>query len=85
MPTTFFSVTAVLGEVQRQAGLADRRAGRDEDEVRLLKTRRHRVEVGEAGADAADLALVLMQVVEAVVRRVQEGLERGEPGSPASR
>ena len=71
----------VLGEVQREAGLADRRAGRDEDEVGLLEARRHRVEVGEARADAADLALVLVEVVEPVVRRVEEGLERCEARS----
>ena len=73
----------MLGEVQRQAGLADRWAGGDEDEVRLLKARGQRVEVGEAGADAADLALVLVQVVEPVVGRVEQRLERREAGLDA--
>ena len=62
----------VLGEVQRQAGLADRGAGGDEHEVRLLQARGQRVQVGEAGADAADLALVLVEVVEPVVGAVEQ-------------
>ena len=68
----------VLGEVEREARLADRRSRGDEDEVGSLEARRHRVEVGEAGADAADLALVLVEVVEPVVGGMKERLQRGE-------
>ena len=75
MPTTcLLGDRGVLGEVEREAGLADRWAGGDEDEVRLLEARGHRVEVREAGADAADLALVLVEVVEPVVGGVEQRL-----------
>ena len=59
--------------------LPDRRAGREDDQVALLEAGRQRVEVREAGADAADLAAVGVEVVEPVVGVVEEGLERAEP------
>ena len=43
------------------------------------QTRGHGVEVSEAGTDAADLTLVLVQVVQAVVGAVQQRLERRKP------
>ena len=46
--------------------------------VALLKAAGHRVQVREARADAADLALVLMQIVEPVVSGMEQGLERCE-------
>ena len=70
----------VLGDVEREARLADRRPRGEDDEVALLEARRERVEVGEAGPDAADLAAVGVQVVEPVVGVVEERLERAEPG-----
>ena len=48
-------------------------------EVALLEAGRQGVEVGEAGADAADLAAVGVEVVEPVVGVVEQGLERAEP------
>ena len=70
----------VLGEVESQAGLADGGARCDQDEVGLLQARGECVEVREAGADATDLAFVLVQVVEPVVGAVQQGLQRSEAG-----
>ena len=78
-PTLFFSLDRrVLGDVQREARLADAGPGRDDDEVALLEAGRQRVEVGEAGPDAADLAAVGVQVVEPVVGLVEERLELAE-------
>ncbi len=62
----------VLGDVERQRRLADGRPGGDDDQVRPLQPGRQGVEVLEAGSNAADLTLVLVQVVEAVVGRVKE-------------
>ena len=73
----------VLGDVEREARLADGRAGGDDDQVALLEPGGQRVEVGEAGADAADLAAVGVEVVEPVVGVVEERLERAEPGVDA--
>ena len=73
----------VLGDVEREARLADRRAGGDDDQVALLEAGRQRVEVGEAGPDAADLAAVGVEVVEPVVGVVEERLERAEAGVDA--
>ena len=70
----------VLGDVEREARLADRRPSGEDDEVALLEARRERVEVGEARPDAADLAAVGVEVVEPVVGIVEERLERAEPG-----
>ena len=70
----------VLGDVEREARLADRRPGGDDDQVALLEAGRERVEVGEAGPHAADLAAVGVEVVEPVVGVVEERLERAEPG-----
>ena len=67
----------VLGDVEREARLADAGPGRDDDEVALLEAGRQRIEVREAGPDAADLAAVGVQVVEPVVGLVEERLQRG--------
>ena len=69
----------MLGDVEREARLADRRPGGDDDQVARLEAGRQGVEVGEAGADAGDLAAVGVQVVEPVVGVVEERLERAEP------
>ena len=53
------------------------------DEVRGLQARGQRIEIGEAGPDAADLAPVRVQVVEPVERVVEELLEGREPGGEA--
>ena len=68
----------VLREVEREARLTDAGPGGEDDQVRLLEPAGQRVQVREAGADAADLALVLVQVVEPVVRRVEQRLQRRE-------
>lgn len=68
----------MLRHVEREAGLADGRAGGEDDQVRLLKSRGHRVQGREPGADAADLALVLVEVVEPVIRRVEQRPQRRE-------
>ena len=73
----------MLGDVEREARLADRRPGGEDDQVALLEPGRERVEVGEAGPDAADLAAVGVEVVEPVVGVVEERLERAEAGVDA--
>ena len=73
----------VLGDVEREARLADRRPGGEDDQVALLEPGRERVEVGEPGPHAADLAAVSVQVVEPVVGVVEERLERAEAGVDA--
>ena len=47
----------VLGDVQREGGLADRRPGREDDEVRSLEPGGHPVELGEARRQAREHAL----------------------------
>ena len=69
----------VLGDVEREARLADRRASGEDHEVALLESGRQRVEIGEPGPDAADLAPVGVQVVEPVIGVMEERLERAEP------
>ena len=73
----------MLRDVEREARLADGRSGGDDDQVALLEAGRQRVEVGEAGPDAADLAAVGVEVVEPVVGVVEQRLERAEPGIDA--
>ena len=56
-----------LGDVDRQRGLAHRRARRQDDQIAFLQARRHAVEVEEAGANAGDfLGAVLGQLGDAV-------------------
>src|SRR5205814_9036306 len=63
----------VLRDVQRQAGLSHARTGGQDDEVRRLKAAEQRVQLCEPGRDAQDLAAVLVQVFEPVVRLAEEG------------
>ena len=70
----------VLGDVEREARLADGRAGRDDDQVALLEAGRQLVQVQEARRDAAQLAAVGVEVVEPVVGGVEELLELAEAG-----
>ena len=54
----------VLGDVERERGLAHRRPRRQHDQVALLQAGGHAVEVVEAGAHAGDfLGAVLVQLV----------------------
>ena len=70
----------MLGDVQGEARLADGWPRGDHDQVALLEPRGERVQVGEAGPDAADLATVGVEVVEPVVGVVEQRLQRAEPG-----
>ncbi len=57
----------MLGDVERERGLAHRRARRQHDQVARLQAGGHAVEVVEAGAHAGDvLGAVLVQLVDAV-------------------
>ena len=69
----------VLGDVQREARLADAGPSGEDHEVALLEPGRECVQVREAGADPAHLAAVLVEVVEAIVRVVEEHPQRREP------
>ena len=57
----------VLGDVERERGLAHRRPRREHDQVARLQAGGHAVQVEEAGAHAGDfLGAVLVQLVDAV-------------------
>ncbi len=73
----------VLGDVEGERRLADRGTRCDHDQVARLESRRERIEVGEAAPDARDLTAVGVQVVETVVRIVEQRLERAEAGVDA--
>ena len=62
----------VLGDIQREARLADRWSGREDDEVALLEPCRQGVQLGEAGPDAADLASMGVQIVEPIERLMEQ-------------
>jgi hypothetical protein len=68
----------VLRDVEGEARLAHAGPGGDHDEVALLQARGQGVEVCEPGSHPADLAAVGVQVVEAVVGRVEELSELAE-------
>ena len=68
----------MLRDVEREARLADRWTGGDDDEIAFLEARRQLVEVEEARGDAAQLTAMGVQVVEPVVGRVEQLLELGE-------
>ena len=70
----------MLGDVEREARLADAGPGGEDDQVALLEAGGQRIQVGEAGPDPADLAPVGVQVVEPVVGVVEERLELAEAG-----
>src|SRR5664280_1624481 len=68
----------MLGDVEREARLADAGAGGDHDQVARLEAGGQLVQVREAGGNADDLAAVGVQVVQAIVGVVKEGPKRAE-------
>ena len=56
----------VQRDVRSQAGLSHAGAASDDDEIRFLQAAQNRVQVGEAGGNAQQLILVLLQVLDAV-------------------
>ena len=60
--------------------MPDRGARRKDDQIRGLQASGQRIEIGEAGPDAADLAPVRVQVIEPVERVVEKLLEGRESG-----
>ena len=73
----------VLGNVQRERRLAHRRTRRNDDQVALLQTRRHVIELAEAGRETRDGLLTSIALVDLVDRRLQNIAQRREPGPPA--
>src|SRR5437868_6818137 len=73
----------MLRDVQREARLADRQPRRDQDQIALLEPRRQRVQIGEPGPNAADLAAVGVEVIESVVGVMQEVVELAEANGDA--
>ena len=71
----------VLRDVQDEAGLAHRRPGGDENQVRRLQPRGHLVEVDEAGRHAGDQPLVLLQLLDGREAALHEVAQRHEPGA----
>ena len=68
----------VLGDVEREAGLADAGPGGQDDQVAGLEAGGQLVQVREARGDADDLAAVGVQVVQPVVGVVEERSQRAE-------
>ncbi len=66
--------------VQGQARLSDARASGKDDQVRRLEPAEQGVEPGQAGGDAEDLAAVLVEILEPVIRLAEEGAQRLEAG-----
>ena len=54
----------VLGDVQRERGLSDRRPRRDDDQIRALQARGHPVELGESRREARQHALPAAGVLD---------------------
>ena len=69
----------VLRDVEREARLPDAGPGGEDDEVALLQARRQRVQLAEPGPDPAHLAPMGVEVVEPVVRGVEEVAQGAEP------
>ena len=78
-PTLLRSLTAACSAMLSAKLVLPTEAGRRRPRVALLEARRERVEIGEPGPDAADLAAVGVEIVEAVVCVVEERLERANP------
>ena len=70
----------MLRDVEREARLADAGPRGQDDQVALLEAGGQRVQVREAGPDAADLAAMRVQVVEPVIGGVEEGVQLAEAG-----
>jgi hypothetical protein len=76
-------LAALDGRVQRhvedETRLAHRGPGRHDHEIRLLKARRHLVEIGEPGRHAGDEAAMLLQLLDELVAGVDEVADLDEP------
>jgi len=69
--------THVLRDVEREGRLAHAGPARDDDEVGGLEPRRLQVELLEAGGDAGDVLLALVEALD-VLERVLEDLAHGQ-------
>ncbi len=84
MPTVLPAVEpAVQRDVQHEARLPHRRPRGDDDEVGLLESRRHLVEIGEAAGHAGDQPAMLLQLLDELIAGVDEIAQPHEPGSEA--
>src|SRR5713226_3717659 len=73
----------VLGDVQREGGLAHGGAPRDDDEVARLEARRHPVEIVEAGGEPGDVLLAVVELLDVLEGILQDGPHReGRPLHP---
>jgi hypothetical protein len=68
----------VLGHVERQRGLAHRRARREDDEVGRLQTRGLLVEIGETGGQAGDGTLAGVSLLQDAERIPDRAAHRDE-------
>ena len=73
----------MLADVEHQAGLAHRRARRDDDQVAALEAARHLIDVVEAGRHAGDEALVLEQLLDLREALADQIAHRHEAGLDA--
>src|SRR5690606_13750430 len=73
----------VLGDVQREGGLAHRGTRGKDDQVRRLQAGGHVVELGVAGPQAGDVAAALEALLQHLEGVAQRGVEAGEVGAAA--
>ena len=73
----------MLRDVQDEAGFSHRRPRRDQDQVRRLKSRRHLIEIDEAGRDAGDEPLVLLQLFDRREAALDQVAQRHEASADA--
>ena len=69
----------MLRDVQHEARLAHRGTGRDEHQIRRLQPGCQLVEIDEAGRDARDQTLVLLQLLDRGETALDEIAQRREP------
>ena len=74
----------VLGDVQRERCLADRRSRGEDDQVGLLQPLGDLVDIRVAGPQAHQLSAVLVHAIELLVCFAEQVADRGEPvdGAP---
>ena len=70
-------------DIEHEARLAHRRAGGDEYEIGGLQSRRHLVEIDEAGRHAGDQPLVLLQLLDCREAALHEVAQRDKAGANA--
>ena len=82
--TTLRYLAALRAEVHRQRCLSNRRPGRQDDQIRLLKTAQQFIQLGEPDGHTEDLVLVPVQIINAIHHIVHHQAHRRQvtPDAP---